>query len=160
MKAISHEEQIRDCQASMLVDTENLDEVCRKHANQHSDIALSHARAASCAAKLKHDLKELQGDLQVSIRDYLRTEKKGDGPAGRVTDKQVEAEVAVHARFREHSLAIVEADAKTRDWDAMRESSRDRGFQIRNLVDMEIDGLLTPRSAKPSKRRMKDQGPG
>lgn len=151
----SHEQEIEAYQAGLRVDVGNLDEECRNHANSHSDIALNAARTASRVAGLKLDLKELQGDWQTEIRDRLNRDVKGDGPKGRVTDKQVEAALASHPKLKDFNREIAQAQFQALDWEALRESSKERGYQLRNLVDMMIAGLITPRSAKPSRRTVK-----
>ena len=158
MNQPSHEEEVQAYQTMLCVEVENLDEECRQHAHTHSDIALKAARAASRAAGLKLDLKEIQGEWQTEIRDRLNEDGKGDGPKGRVTDKQVEAGLASHHKLAERNSEIVRVEAEARDWEALRESSKERGYQLRNLVDMMIGGLITPRSAKPSRRTAKQLG--
>lgn len=155
MRQVSHDEEIERHQAMLCVEVEDLDEECRQHANMHSEIALNAARAASRAAELKLDMKEIEGEWQTEARDRLNAAGKGDGPKGRVTDKQIDAELASHPNrvIRNREIAKVEAEA--RDWDALRESSKERGYQLRNLVDMMISGLITPRAAKPSRRTAK-----
>lgn len=155
MNQSSHDAAIDEYQNGLIVEDANLDEECKQHAKTHSEIALAAARATSRAAGLKLDLKEAKGEWETEIRDRLNEEGKGDGPKGRVTDKQVEAGLASHPKFNERSRQIVQVEAEARDWEALRESSNGRGYQIRNIVDMVIGGLITPRSAKPSRRTAK-----
>ncbi len=155
MKKPSHEDQIDVYRTMLLIETGNLDEECRLHAYNHCDIAGEAARAASRAAGLKLDLEEDQGDWQTEIRDRLNAEGRGDGPKGRVTDKQVEAELASHPKLKARNRAIATAKAEARDWEALRESSKERGFQLRNLVDLVIAEVISPRSAKPLSRTKK-----
>lgn len=155
MKQISHDAQIERYQALLYVETENLDDECREHAITHSDIALNAARATSRAAGLKLDLKESIGEWGTQIRDRLNSDKKGDGPKGRVTDKQVESELSSQPQLMLRYREIGKVEAEARDWEALRESSKERGFQMRNLVDMMIADVVTPRAAKPSRRTSK-----
>lgn len=155
MNQPSHDEEIEAYQTMLVVDDANLDEECKQHANTHSDIALAAARAASRAAALKLDLKEAKGEWSTEIRDRLNDDGRGDGPKGRVTDKQVEAELASHPKINDRNRQIVEVESEARDWEALRESSKERGYQLRNIVDMMIGGLIGPRSAKPSRRTAK-----
>ncbi len=155
MNRISHDAEIERYQAMLCVEVQDLDEECKDHANTHSDIALNAARAASRAAGLKLDLKESMGDWGTQIRDRLNADKKGDGPKGRVTDKQVEAELSSQPQLMLRNREIAKVEAEARDWEAVRESSKERGYQLRNLVDMMIGGLVGPREAKPSRRTAK-----
>lgn len=155
MKQTSHEHEIESYQEGLVCDVGDLDRECKQHANTHSKIALKAARATSLAAAGKLDLKEREGLWQNDIRDRLREAKAGDGPAGRVTDLQVKAELAAHPKNNRALRDIAQHEAEARDWEALRESSKDRGYQLRNLVDMMIGGLISSRSAKPSRRTAK-----
>lgn len=155
MNPPSHDEEIEAYQDGLVIEDANLDDECKQHARTHSEIALAAARATSRAAGLKLDLKESRGEWETEIRDRLNDEGRGDGPKGRVTDKQVEAELSSHPKLNARNRQIVEVESEARDWEALRESSNGRGYQIRNIVDLSIAGLLTPRTAKASRRTAK-----
>lgn len=153
-----HEDEIADAQLELLVRIENIDEECRLHANAHSRIALKAARAASIAAKFKLDLKESEGDWATEIRERLNEDSLGEGPKNsktgrhRVTDLQVKAELSSHTKSRKANRDILDAETIARDWEAIRESSKDRGFQLKNITDLVIAEITGPRQAKPSRR--------
>lgn len=137
----------------MVIDTHDLDEECRVHANAHGEITRQHALMLSRAAEIKYKIKRLRALKTRSARSDMRSEPPPEGETRKKapTIKDIEAFVELGEELDELQCDLLDQERLARLWDALRSASAERGHQLRHLVSLHVAGLLTPRRGVPLK---------
>lgn len=131
---------------AMKIDVFNLSDEVTKQAYQHNKIAREHVFAKSRLAEAKVNVKRVFAERSKYYRSVLPD----------MSVKVTDASVKIHAEA-DHIYA--EALQRVNDYEqiagrleGLRESSAQRAFQFKNLVDLVIDGAHTSETIRPSKR--------
>lgn len=138
---------------AMRINPHELTNECSQQPMQHAKIARQVTLAASRLAALEDTIAREFGRQARVAR--VRLSKQGD--VGRVTDLMVRAEVNQDphlCKLNEDKAALKQALG---EWEALEKASKDRGFMISKLVDLQIAGLLTPTEPRMSTRGARAQ---
>lgn len=124
---------------ALRIDRDNLAWEHENHAHQHGKIAREAVLQASRLSAIDLQLKRYVAQEARDVRARLQAEAKG-----RVTDAAVMAQVESGAEFVRGQEQRAAAKQLLGEWEALREASRDRGYQLGKLTDLAIAGLVVP----------------
>lgn len=120
-----------DFEPALIIDKHNLDEEIERQADLVYRVSQQVTLAISRRDEAKADLLEVEGRIEVAIR-------KNAGE-GRTTDKQVEARRNKHPKVVAARKAVIKANYELGKWNDIKEGLVNRGFAMRNLVDLYVN---------------------
>jgi hypothetical protein len=149
------------------IDRSQLDNEVAGQARLHQDICEEHVCLKSQLAEVELHLAEVQARVHMEVeerlkqeaRDALEADKAAAKKAG-TSFRRTKPEEVLSTSVRKAVLADKEVHAVTRKcetlresrrlWEALRESSTQRSFMFKELVDLEICGMTSSETVSPS----------
>lgn len=122
-------DRIADLEASLQIDENALEDVCREQTTLLYRVARELSIAISRRDAAKQDLEYIEARVALELREQVRTGEK-------ITADEVKARVKVHPDY----LAAVEELTKTQnmigEWAPLKEAYQQRSYMLNHLVDL------------------------
>lgn len=126
-------------QRQLAINKDNLDDEVVKHPELFGHVATTAARMESVRDQLKDDLKRVDADLSLDLRD------KGTGEK-RKTEGAIQAEIESHPDHLDARTRYTKAVRMTALWQALKESFVQRSYMLKSLTELVSSGYSSSTS--------------
>jgi hypothetical protein len=129
-------EKYKAMESQLVIDEHDLDHEAMAQPQRFNDAAKESARAESRAEAAKDNLKTVEAELELELRERAETEGK------KSTEATIKAQVQIHPRRKEAYSEYLRAKLDASKFDGLKEAFKDRSFMIRELSGMWLAGYF------------------
>ena len=133
MTDFSTVEEYRDCLA---IDRDNLEGCLVEHAQMFFSISLKAVEAGSERDAAKLNVEQLQAELDGTTREELA---RNDG---KVTETMVSNSIKSEPKMQKAQNKLQSAKVKAEQWAALKEAFYQRGYMMRELVQLTLKSMV------------------
>lgn len=131
---------LKEARELLVIDKDQLDEVCLTHANIFDDVADRHAQAVGERDYAKDCLSQVYAEVISELRQEAA--EKGN----KVTEKGLEAAAHLDKGYLKANEAYLDAKLEADRWSIKKDSFLQRSSMIKRLCDLHQSGYYTSRS--------------
>lgn len=135
---------------ALRIDRNNLDEELEQQPSLFYEVAEACARARSLLDEAHDNVDIVEAELDANIR---REAAESDE---RTTEKAIRAQIHAHPDRVEANEKFLQLKQRTEELDQLRDSFRQRGYMLRELVALFIAGYYQESSAQGSRSKAKE----
>lgn len=141
---------VSELRAALKIDRYNLDEDVERQPELFFEVAEAAALARSEQDQAKDSVDEVESRLDVDVRQ--KAERKDE----RITEKEIKARIRQHPERIAAMKNYLELKLGTEMLDQLRDSFKQRGYMLRELVQLYLSSYYQDASASGSSRGVRD----
>jgi hypothetical protein len=154
-KRVVEEEKSEDdfdfLQKQIQINRDQLDEELIRQPHNFFHVAEGYVKAVSRRDKLKHDLERTIAQLDLDVREAALAENE------KATDKSVTAQIQREQDYHRAVTAHLAACHEAAKWEALRESYRQRGYVLKDLVALYMTGYFGEMTGAEERRGARER---
>jgi hypothetical protein len=134
--------QLAEYESRLYIDKHGLDQELMSQPQFYAGVGECYAVAVSRRDLAETELKELEADLQSVIREDCEAKDR------KYTEASVKADVISHSSRKNAARKLIDCEREVNRWEALREACKQRGFFLRDLVNLHLGAYYAANDAR------------